>query len=264
MRRRLSLLLAAGLALATPAVRADLPELEKTGALRVLVVLETDNRSMTNRRADSPGFDYEMLDGFAKLRRMRLEVVPVDGWDKLVPALVEGRGDLIAGSFTVTDARKQAIDFTSEVMPTRSVVVTRKPHRIVRTLEELRGEKITVFKGTSMVDLLLGLGVPPGNLAYDVPTEGLSAGLKSGRVTCVVHDVQTAVVDAQSDPALQIGTFVGPPRSYAWGLRKDSPQLLAALNHHIANVRTSGTWSRLTVKYFGEMALPILQKARGE
>ena len=264
MTRRLILLVALGLALQAGPLRADLPEVEKGGVLRVLVVLETDNRSMTNRRADSPGFDYEMLDGFAKLRRLKLEVVPVDGWDKLVPALVEGRGDLIAGSFTVTDARKQSIEFTSEVMPTRSVVVTRKPHRVVNTLDELRGEKVTVFKGTSMVDLLLGLGVPPPNLDYDVPAEGLSAGLKSGRVTCVVHDVQTAVVDAQTDPALQIGMFVGPPRSYAWGIRKDSPQLLAALNHHITNVRTSGTWSRLTVKYFGEMALPILQKARGE
>lgn len=262
--RRLLLLLAVGLVLDAQVARADLPEIEKRGALRVLVVLETDNRSMTNRRADSPGFDYEMLDGFAKLRRLRLEVVPVDGWDKLVPALVEGRGDLIAGSFTVTDVRKQTIDFTAEVMPTRSVVVTRKPHRVVRSLEELRGEKIAVFKGTSMVDLLLGLGVPPGNLDYDVPAEGLNAGLKSGRVTCVVHDVQTAVIDAQADPALQIGMFVGPPRSYAWGIRKDSPQLLATLNRHIANVRTSGTWSRLTVKYFGEMALSILQKARGE
>ncbi|MGH9884787.1 MAG: substrate-binding periplasmic protein, partial [bacterium] len=193
-----------------------------------------------------------------------LEVVPVDGWDKLVPALVEGRGDIIAGSFTVTDARKQSIAFTSEVMPTRSVVVTRKPHRVVQTIEQLRGEKVTVFKGTSMVDLLLGLGVPASSLAYDVPAEGLSAGLKSGRVTCVVHDVQTAVVDTQADPDLQIGTFVGPPRSYAWGVRKEDAQLVAALNQHIGNVRTSGTWSRLTVKYFGEMALPILQKARGE
>jgi membrane-bound lytic murein transglycosylase F len=134
----------------------------------------------------------------------------------------------------------------------------------VRTLEELRGEKVTVFKGTSMVDLLLGLGVPAANLEYDVPAEGLSAGLKSGRVTCVVHDVQTAFVDKQADPDLQIGTFVGPPRSYAWGVRKNEPQLLQALNGHIDNVRKSGAWSRLTVKYFGPMALPILQQARGE
>jgi ABC-type amino acid transport substrate-binding protein len=243
---------------------ADLPEITSRGTLRALVVLDLDGRAVANQRPDSPGFDNEILDGFARLRRVRLEIVPVDGWDKLIPALLEGKGDLIAGSFTATEPRRQQIDFSDEVVPTRSLVVTRRPHRSVNTLDELRAEKITVFRGTSMVELLLSLGVPSANLNYEVPAEGLSAGLKSGRVSCVVHDVQSAIVDQQADPDLRLGMFVGPPRSYAFGIRKGDRELIKALNEHIANLRKSGTWSRLVVKYFGETALSILQKARGE
>lgn len=252
------------LTLCSAGARADLVQIEARGSLRVLMVLDLDGRAVSNQRADSPGLDMELLEGFAKLHHLKLDVVPVDGWDRLVPALQEGRGDLVAGSFTVTEARQRLIAFSEEVMPTRSIVVTRKPHRVVHTLDQLRAERVTVFRGTSMADLLLELGVPASNLEYDVPAEGLSAGLKNGRVSCVVHDVQSAFMDQQVDPELQLGLFIGPPRSYAWGVRRSDPHLLAALNEHIANSRRSGTWSRLTIKYFGESALSILQKARGQ
>jgi ABC-type amino acid transport substrate-binding protein len=256
---------AIALALLAPfAAAADLAEVEARGTLRVLAVPDTAGGSISFTPSEARGFDYDVLDGFARLKHLRLELVPIDAWDRLIPALLEGRGDVIVGSFTMTPERLRSIDFTSEVLPTRSVVVTRKPHRQVRSVDELRSERVTAFKGTSMASLLVSLGVPATNLDYDVPAEGLSAGLKSGRISCVVHDVQTAILDRRADPELQLGTFIGPPGSYSFGVRKTDPQLLAALNGHIANVKRSGTWSRFTVKYFGEMALPILQKARAE
>jgi ABC-type amino acid transport substrate-binding protein len=265
MLKHLGKLALSGAALLSPTVAsAAMGEIEARGVLRVLAVPESAGGSVVFAPSEAPGFDYEVLQGFVRLKRLRLELVPVDSWDRLVPALIEGRGDVIAGSFTVTPERQKSIDFTAEVLPTRSIVVTRKPHRIVRTVEELRSERITAFKGTSMAALLVGLGVPASNLDYDVPAEGLTAGLKAGRVACVVHDVQTAIVDQRMDPELQLGMFLGPPGSYSFGVRKADAQLLAALNEHIANVKRSGTWSRLTVKYFGEMALEVLQKARAE
>jgi membrane-bound lytic murein transglycosylase F len=243
---------------------ADLPEVQARGVLRVLAVLEEKGKAITETRADSAGFDYEVLDGFARLRRLRLELVSVPGWDRLIPELNEGRGDLIAGSFTVTDARKRVIDFTAEVLPTRSVVVTRRPHRVVRTVEELRRERVTVYRGTSMVDLLNQLGVPAANLDYVPPGTPLTDGLRSGRSTCLVHEIQTAIAEQRADPDLQLGLFVGPPMSYAYGVRKSDPRLRQALDDYLASMRRSPTWSRLVVKYYGQTALDILQKARGE
>ena len=66
----------------------------------------------------------------------------------------------------------------------------------------------------------------------------------------------------EEDPAFQIGMFVGPTESLAFGVRKDDQRLLAALNEYITNVRRSATWNRLVVKYFGPSAVEILRRAR--
>lgn len=253
--------LAALLALAGPA-RADLAEIRQRGTLRLLVILDDDEPEFVSPRADEPGFDREVLDGFGRLQDLKIELVPVSDWGALVPQLQQGRGDLIVGRFTATDARRKAIDFTTETFPTRSVVVTRKPHRVVRTIDELRQEKITILKGTAMGDLLLELGVPAANIDYSVPAGGIPEALKAGRITCTVHDVSTAIVTHREDPDTQIGVFVGPAMSYAYGVRKDAPELLKALNEYLGNLRRSPAWNRLVVKYFGPAALDVLQLAR--
>ncbi|MGH8514778.1 MAG: transporter substrate-binding domain-containing protein, partial [Gammaproteobacteria bacterium] len=80
------------------------------------------------------------------LHRLRMEPVTVSTWDGLIPALLQGRGDLVAGRFTVTEARSRQVAFTTEVFPTRNVVLTRRPGRVVTTLDELRAEKVGKIK----------------------------------------------------------------------------------------------------------------------
>jgi ABC-type amino acid transport substrate-binding protein len=47
-------------------------------------------------------------------------------------------------------------------------------------------------------------------------------------------------------------------------VRKSDVALRKALNEYIENLRRTDTWSRLVVKYFGEMAPDVLRKARLE
>jgi ABC-type amino acid transport substrate-binding protein len=61
-----------------------------------------------------------------------------------------------------------------------------------------------------------------------------------------------------------MGLFLGPPTSLAYGVRRGDGELLKALDEYIENLRRTTTWSRLVVKYFGEMAPDVLKKARTE
>jgi ABC-type amino acid transport substrate-binding protein len=244
--------------------RADLAQIQARGVLRVLVILDDEREFFSGQTGNAPGFDYEILEGFARANRVRVELVPASGWDALIPNLVQGKGDLIAGRFTRTDSRSKVIDFTTEVFPTRPVVVTRKPYHVVRTLEELRKEKVTVLRGTSMAERLQELGLPAQNLDYSVPTGGIPEALHDGRITCTIHEIHTAIVSQRQDPRLQIGVAIGPPVSLAYGVRKTDGQLLAALNAHLLSVRQTGMWNRLAVKYFGPAALDILHRTRAE
>jgi peptidoglycan lytic transglycosylase F len=242
-----------------------MPEIQKRGRLRVLVMPDTRRPEFFSLKTGTPpGFDQELLDGFAKLHRVTLEPIPVASWDALIPALTSGKGDLIAGRFTVTAARKKVVDFTSEVFPTRNVVITRAPHAVVGSVEELRGEKVGTIRGTSMAEAIAAAGVPDSSVDDSLAAGSFGEALKSGQVSAAVWGVESAIALQREDPAIQLGVFVGPPSSLAWAVPKDSPALLGLLNEYVENTRHTQTWSRLVVKYFGEAAPEILKKARGK
>lgn len=255
-----------------PAQADSLAAIQKRGSLRVLVVaMSGPDVFFPVNPAGEPGFDREVLDGFAALHRVRLQVVPVPSWDVLIPRLQRGDGDLIAGRVTVTESRRQLINFTSGVFPTRAVVVTRKPHPVVATLGQLRTERVGTVRGTSLAEAVAAAGVPGANVDDSVgldsgllPLVSLPAALKEGRITAAVMGVESAIIAQQRDPQLQLGMFLGPPGTMAYGVRKQDADLLAALNEYVDNLRRTPTWNRLVVKYFGQAALDVLNTARAE
>ena len=257
-----TLALAVAVLTAAPLAAADLADVKARGTLRVIVMpLSATDEFFPLPAGARPGFDRAVLDGFVALHRIKLEVVAVEGWDNLIPALLQGRGDLIAGRFTVTDTRLKQIAFTSEVFPSRNVVLTRKPHAPVATVEALREEKVGTIKGSSMAEAVRAV-VPAPNVDDSFPPGGLPGALVAGKVSAVVLGVESAIAAQRQDQEMELGTFVGPPRSLAYGVRKQDAALLQALNEYIDNVRRTPTWSRLVVEYFGASAPDILRKVR--
>src|SRR5205814_7196577 len=179
----------------------------------------------------------------------------------LIPALLEGRGDVVAGRFTVTESRLKQAAFTSEVFPSRNVVMTRKPHAPVLTIEALKQERVGTIRGSSMAEAVRAV-VPASNVDDSFPPGSLPEALAAGKVSAVVLGIESAIAAQKEDPRIDLGTFVGPPRSLAYAVRRQDTALLQALNEYIDNLRKTPTWSRLVVEYFGDAAPEILRKAR--
>jgi ABC-type amino acid transport substrate-binding protein len=262
MGARVVVLLSVFLAAATGAGALDLPDIKKRGTLRVLAVPdEREPEFLSLKPGTAPGFDREILEGFARTQGLQLEFVPVPTWQALVPWLVDDKGDLVAGRVSDTPNRRLHADFTREVFPTRIVAVNRKPRAPIGALGELTQLRVGTILGTSMVDAMKAAGVPTQRI---VPlTSGmLSEALREGKADAVVWALEGAILAQRRDPALQIGPFLGLAESLAYGVRKDAPLLLRALNEHIGTVRRTGTWNRLVVKYFGDAAPAILAKVK--
>jgi membrane-bound lytic murein transglycosylase F len=261
-RTTLTIALGASTLLAGDA-RADLAELRAKGTLRVLVV-DGSPEFYGLKAGAPPGLDREMLDGFAKLQRVTLATVTVPSWAELIPALLAGKGDVIAGGVTVTDARRRQIDFTAEVFPTRHVVVSRKPNPVIRTIEQLREARVGTIKGSSMAEIVAESRVPAARVVDTIPSGGMPAAMRSGQVTACVIGVENAIADQRADPEIELGLFVGPKASLAFGVRKEDVELKRALDDYVTNVRRTPTWNRLVVKYFGDAAVEILRRAQAE
>jgi polar amino acid transport system substrate-binding protein len=253
---------AALLLAAAPAWPADLAEIRQRGALRVLGVLDAREPEFFSLKSEAaPGLDIEILTGFAKLYKVDLKVVPATGWSALVPALIEAKGDLIAGRFSASPRSRPLIAFTQEVFPTRMVVVTRRPHPDVQSLEQLRNEHVGTIAGTSMYEAMLTAGLLPSGIDSTLGSGDLASALRSGKITAAVWWLEGAIRAQRKDPELNLGLALGPPESLAYGVRKEDVNLLGALNQHLELLRSTGTWQRLVLKYFGDSMPEILKAA---
>jgi ABC-type amino acid transport substrate-binding protein len=248
----------------TAPVAADLPEILARKTLRVLAVIDRERPEFfVDPPGAAPGFDRELVESFCRFHKLALVVVPQSSSEELIAALLAGRGDVIAGRFRASEERLRRMAFTVETFPSRLVVITRRPHRVVQSVQELREEKVGTIAGTVMVDELL-----KANLASDdivrLGVGELPLALRAGRITAAVWGVEMAVAMKRQDPSIQLGMFLGPPGSIAWAVRKGDPALLAALDAHIEASRRSPAWSYLVVRYFGEAAPEILRRVRGD
>jgi membrane-bound lytic murein transglycosylase MltF len=182
----------------------------------------------------------------AKLNNRNLKVhvlfVPM-ARDKLLPALVNGQVDLVAGQLTITPERQKLVDFTD---PTRTnvneILVTGPGSSALTSVEELSGRRIFVRKTSSYHGSLLELNerleaagkapvvieAAPENLEDDDLLEMVNAGL----IPAIIVDDYLAKFWAKVFPDLRLHETVAVRSAGSLGIaiRKSSPQLKAALD----------------------------------
>jgi ABC-type amino acid transport substrate-binding protein len=259
-----SLGFAAAILLAGTRVPArDLAEMKAKGALRVLFSSDSNAQTFSVTPGTEPGLERELLETFARLHRLQMKPVPKERFEDIIPALLRGEGDLIVG-INDTEERRRQIDFTVEVMPSRHVVVTRVPDSAIVSLDALRAVRVGVVSGTTWEEAAVAAGVTESRLVRAADVDAMLGSLGARKVAAVVMSLADATLAVQADPKLQVGMFLGRPRRAAWAVRKSDPELKRALDAHLGGSRQTGAWSRLVVKYYGENALKVLDRARTE
>ena len=115
-----------------------------------------------------------------------------------------------------------------------------------------------VVDGTSWRDEGIAAGVPASEMTLFPTREPVFTALEAGRITATVMTTTDFLLAARLHDCLEGGVGLGAPGSAGWGVRKESPDLQAALDAYISNYRAGPSWNRLIVKYFGDQALRAL------
>ncbi len=258
---RLALTLGIMGAAASFATANDLADVKTRGALRVIIAADESPDTFALTAGTRPGFERELMERFAQLQGVKLEVVRAPGYADRIPMLLRGEGDVIAAIFDTPD-RRERVAFTAEVIPTHNVAVTLPPHAPVRRVEELRNMKVGVIRGAKPAESAAEAGVKGRDLVAYEKLEDLLRGLKDSEVGAAVLPISELALASKRISGLEAGTVVGAPGTVAWAVRKEDTALRAALDDYLANVRRSPSWSRLVVQYFGDQALTVLGRAR--
>src|SRR5262245_41864754 len=232
------------------------------GRLRVLVSADEMPEVFAFEAGAKPGLEREMIESFARINRLQIQVVPVKNFEQIIPMLLRGEGDVITG-IVDTDGRRKQIAFTAETYPVRHLVVTRKPLPAVNDPAALRALKVAVIPGTTWADVAVAAGVPAASLASCVDVNEVFAALRAQKAAAAIMTIFDFAL-AQKREALEGGVFVGSAVTAAWGVRKDDAPLLQALNAYLESLRLTPAKSALLTKYFNEDALSLLRRARKE
>ena len=226
----------------------DLPEIRKRGTLRVLVAYGPTTFYLQQGRPRGIEVDA-MSDLETRLRARRpkgespLRVVYVPTpFDRLLPDLAAGRGDVAAALLTVTETRSAVVDFSEPyVKAVSQVLVSNRKAAPVRTPADLAGKLVHVAAGSSTVEgirKLSGELVAQGLAPVEVVEisgeswEGMLQMVAAGMFEHTVADDFLAALWAKALPALRVEADVRlrGDGAFAWAVRKDSPELRAALD----------------------------------
>ncbi len=234
----------------------DLPEMDQNRLIRVLTVV-----SMTNyylMPGENLGYEYAMFKEFESFLGKgrgnrnpgpRVLFIPTP-YNKLIPSLLAGKGDVIAAGLTATPERKRLVDFTRPYIPrVNEVVVTNAAVRPVPTAEDLSGRTVLVLASSSYRQSLDELnrrlaekGREPVRIIaaneYLTPEDLLEI-VASGAVEATVMDSHVAELWAKVMPGLVVneGAVLRKEGALVWMVRKTNPQLKEKLDLFLSTHR---------------------------
>lgn len=235
----------------------DLDTITERGTLRALRPQLTLSEHLP-REGFSLDFEVDLIDAYARSRGLEIEWVYVDSHVDLFPALLDGRGDLIAGNLTVTEERKQQVQFTVPVAIAREQVVTRVGDEAIESVDDLAGRSIAIRPSSSFratVDALRD--AHPGIEIEDVPerldTEEIIRRVAVGDYDLTVADSNliSAVLHYRSDvrPAIDLTD----DRPIAWAVRPTSRKLLQDLNIYLTEAQLTDRAGSLATEDLGSI-----------
>ena len=193
------------------------------------------------------GIDVEICRAVAEKLGRPFKAETVD-FDSVIPAVISGKADLAAAGITITEDRKKNVDFSVPYVKTGIVVIYLKSNPFTGK-DQLKGKKIGVQGGTTSETFVLEeLKQEPDRSRS--PAEAV-AGLKSGRVEFVIADIDPAKNCVKGEPDLALSDFI-TSEEYAVAIRKGQPELLAAINATIAEIKADGRLDKWIEQYTRE------------
>ena len=168
-------------------------------------------------------------------------------FDSLLIALQNGQIDSVIAGMTVTDERKEAVDFSSPYYTATQVMIVKEDSDIAAAAD-MADKKICVVQGYTGEICVQDMGYP-----YEAFKKGTEAVMElvNGKCDVVVIDSATAQKYVGDNEGLKIveDSEAFEAEEYAIAVRKGNTELLDMINKAIETKLADGTISELGVKY---------------
>ena len=173
--------------------------------------------------------------------------------------------DFDINEFSITEQRKNAVDFSSPYYDVTQAVVTTKGSKAdgVTTVAGLKGLTLGAQVGTTSLDAINNVVAPDSQPRVYNSNNDVVKALENGQIDALVTDLPTAfyMAAAQLDKGTIVGQLPpsgGTPEQFGLVLDKGSP-LTACVSKAVDDLRADGTLQQLVDQWLSQGGAPVLK-----
>ena len=192
------------------------------------------------------GIDAEIAAAVAEKLGLELKIEDME-FDSIITAVTAGKADMGLAGMTVTEERKQNVNFSDSYATGIQAVVVPEDSDIA-TVDDLTGKKIGVQLGTTG-DIYCSGDYGEENVEkFNKGNDAIMA-LVTGKVDAVVIDNEPAKSYVAANEGLKILETEYAVEDYAACIAKENTALLDAVNAALAELKADGTLDQIVAKY---------------
>lgn len=205
--------------------------------------------SEINANGEVVGFDIDIAKALCAKMERECEIIAMD-WDGIIPGLVNDKYDAIVASMSITEERKQTVDFTNPYYSNYLVLLAKKGSGL--TVDGIAQQAVGAQRASissSWAEEQVGAR---GDLRlYDTLTASFTD-LEAGRIDSIVSDYFPALDWLKDHPDFEVvGDRIDIGDQIGIAVRKDDAELRDALNLALEGIVADGTYSQISTGYFG-------------
>jgi len=192
------------------------------------------------------GIDADIAAAIAEKLGVTLEIKDM-AFESLIPAVAGGSVDIVLAGMTVTDERKESVNFSdSYATGIQSVIIAEDS--AIATIDDLDGKIIGVQTGTTGDIYCTDDYGEEAIKRYDNGALAVQA-LLNGQIDCVVIDNQPAQAFVAANEGLKILDTEYAVEDYAIAIAKEDTELLEKVNTALAELKAEGKVDEIVSKY---------------
>ena len=206
-------------------------EIKERGKIKIGVFSDKAPFGYVDSEGKNQGFDVYIAKRFAKDLlgdESKVEFVLVDAASR-VAYLESKKVDIIMANFTVTEERKQKVDFTNPYMKV-SLGIVSPDGAVITSADEMKGKKIIVAKGTT-AEAFMTKEYPDVELIKFEQYSEIFQALKDKRGDAILSDNTEVIAWAKENPGFTVGVpSLGSEDTIAPAVTKGNTELLEWIN----------------------------------
>ena len=193
------------------------------------------------------GFDVELVEAVAAKMGKKVEWVDID-FKGLVPGLIAKRYDMAVSAIYITDERKKVVDFTQPYYAGGLVAMVKDGSPIAK-LADLNGKKVSVQVGTKSVSYLTDNYPKVQRVEVEKNQEMFNL-VDIGRADAAVTGKPAAFQYVRTRGGMKLLLEQLTTEEYGMAIRKDTPELTAAVNKALEQLKADGGYKAIVDKWF--------------